>query len=153
MVNVYIPYVNVNNFFIDQFGSFEYKHFSTTLVETLFNTYKYSLTPQMFVNMCPSHFEIVVVSEKKLQLYNTFKYTTKEDFIYYILFTAEQLKLNPEKFELKFLGTIEKDDPFYTIAYRYVRNVSLLENRSNYRYIDGISEALKRRYYSLFHQY
>lgn len=153
MVNVYIPYVNVNNFFIDQFGGFEYKHFSTILVETLFNIYKYSLTPQMFVNVCHSHFEIVVVSDKKLQLYNTFKYATKEDFIYYILFTAEQLKMNPEKFELKLLGNIEKDDELYDIAYKYVRNISLLENRSKYKYIDTISEEMKRKYFMLFHQF
>lgn len=153
MMNVYIPFVNVNNFFIDQFGGFEYKHFSTALVETLFNIYKYSLAPQMFVNVCDKHFEIVVVSDKKLQLYNTFKYSTKEDFIYYILFTAEQLKMNPEKLELRLLGNIEKDDELYTIAYKYVRNVSLLENRSKYKYIEAITEELKRQYFMLFHQF
>ena len=153
MVNVYIPYVNVNNFFIDQFGGFEYKHFSTILVETLFNIYKYSVAPQMFVNICRSHFEIVAISEKKLQLYNTFSYKTKEDFIYYVLFTAEQLKLNPEKLELKLLGNIEKDDELYEIAYKYIRNVSLLENRSKYKYTANITEELKRQYFMLFHQF
>ncbi len=153
MVNVYVPYVNVNNFFIDQFGGFEYKHFSTTLVETLFSIYKYSLTPQIFANICESHFEIIAIFDKKLQLYNTFKYTTKEDFIYYILFTAEQLKMNPEKLELKLLGNIEKDDELYTIAFKYIRNVSLLENRSEHKYDAAITETMKRHYFMLFHQF
>ena len=54
------------------------------------------------------HFEIIVIANKKLQLYNTFQFTSKEDFIYYVLFTAEQLKLNPEKFELLLLGSDRK---------------------------------------------
>ncbi len=32
MVNVYIPFVNINNFIYDQFGDFEFKHHSTVLV-------------------------------------------------------------------------------------------------------------------------
>jgi hypothetical protein len=30
--SVYIPYVNINNFFIDQFGTFDYKHANSILV-------------------------------------------------------------------------------------------------------------------------
>ncbi len=153
IVNVYAPYVNVNNFLIDQFGGFEYKHFSTVLVENLTDIYKYSLAPQMFVNICKTHFEIIVIFDKKLQLYNTFKYNTKEDFIYYILFTAEQLKMNPEKFELQLLGNVVKDDELYSMAYKYVRNVSLLENRSRYSYSEDFTEEIKRKYFTLLHQF
>ncbi len=130
MVNVYVPFVNANNFFVDQFGGFEYKHFSTVLVENLVDIYKFSLVPHMFVNICKRHFEIVVIADKKLQLYNTFDYKTKEDFIYYILFVAEQLNLNPEELELQLLGNVKKDDELYKMAFGYVRNVSLIENRS-----------------------
>ena len=35
MNHVYIPYVNMNNFFIDQYGSFDYKHAHTVLVSRL----------------------------------------------------------------------------------------------------------------------
>jgi len=35
MVNVYIPSVHLNNFLFDQFGTFDYKHSSTILVENL----------------------------------------------------------------------------------------------------------------------
>ena len=153
IINVYAPYVNVNNFFIDQFGAFEFKHFSTVLVENLTDIYKYSLAPQMFANVCDNHFEIIVIFDKKLQLYNTFEYTAKEDFIYYILFTAEQLKMNPEKFELQLLGNVEKDDDLYNIAHKYVRNVNLLENRSRYSYSEDFTEKIKRQYFTLLHQF
>ena len=74
-------------------------------------------------------------------------------FIYYVLFAAEQLKLNPEKFEFILLGSVEKDDELYKIAYKYIRNVSLIENRSKYSYDDVFTESDKRTYYTLLNQF
>ncbi len=153
IVTVYIPYTNINNFLLDQFKEFEFKHHSNILIGNLLSIYKFSLIPHMFAHIRNNHFELVVIADKKLQLYNTFTFSTKEDFIYYVLFTAEQLKLNPEKFELVILGAIEKDDELYKMAYTFVRNVSLLENRSKYLYDDTFTEIDKRKYYTLLNQY
>lgn len=131
MNNVYIPYVNMNNFFIDKFGSFDYKHSATILVSKLLDLSKNIDEKKMYVHVTSSHFEIVVVQNQKLLLYNTFEYKTPEDFIYYILFAAEQLQLNPENFVLEFLGDIQEDSLLYAIAYKYVRNVSLYKPSEN----------------------
>ncbi len=127
MNNVYIPYVNMNNFFIDQYGSFDYKHANSILVGKLLDVSKNNEERKMFIHVSESHFEIVVVQNQKLHLFNSFEYKTPEDFIYYILFTAEQLQLNPEHFKLEFLGAIIESDAFYQIAYKYIRNVSLFD--------------------------
>jgi len=153
IINVYIPFVNINNFFLERFGSFEYKHFSTILIKNLLNTYKFSEHPHMFVNLDNKHFEIVVIANNKLILYNSFKYQTKEDYIYYILFTAEQLELNPEKFELVLLGNISKENEYFKIAYKYIRNISLLENRSKYAFDSDINEVTRRKHFTLINQY
>lgn len=153
IMNVYIPYVNINNFLIDKFGGFNYRHYSNILIESLLGIYKFSLIPQIFVHVHDNHFELVVIADKKLQLYNTFTYSSKEDYIYYILFTAEQLNLNPERFELFLLGDIEKDDKLYKIAYKYIRNVRMLENRSKYLFDEVFKENDKRTYYTLLNQY
>jgi len=123
IINVYIPFVNVNNFLLDTYESFTYKHSSTVLIENLLNEYKNSEGSFCFVNVTDKHFEIVVIQHKKLALYNFFSFTTKEDFIYYILFTAEQLNLNPEEFELILMGDIEKESELYEIVYQYIRNI------------------------------
>ncbi len=153
MVNVYVPFVNANNFFIDQFGGFEYKHFSTVLIENLVDIYKFSLVPHMFINIGKKHFEIVVIADKKLQLYNTFEYNTKEDFIYYILFVVEQLHLNPEEIELQLMGNVKKNDTLYKIAFKYIRNVGLIENRSKYTFDAAFTEDIKRQFFTLLHQF
>ncbi len=153
MVNVYIPFVNVNNFFLERFGSFEYKHFSTILVNNLLNTFKFSEHPHMFAHVCEQQFQLVIIADNKLLFYNSFSYHSKEDFIYYILFAAEQLKLNPEKFELVLAGMIDTDSELYKIAYTYVRKVSLLENRSELKFPLNTKEASKRRHFTLLNQY
>ncbi|MCB0426681.1 MAG: DUF3822 family protein [Mangrovimonas sp.] len=122
-VNVYVPLVNINNYIYDTFGAFTYKHYSTLFIEHLINL-KDGLDSNMFVDVDENQFEIAVLKEQKLIFYNTFSYSTKEDFIYYILFTAEQLQMNPETFTLVFSGLIDEDSELYEIAYKYVRHIS-----------------------------
>lgn len=145
MNNVYIPYVNMNNYFIDQFGTFDYKHANSILVQKLLELSKNNEERKMFVHVSDSHFEIIILQNQKLQLFNTFEYQTPEDFIYYILFTAEQLHLNPENFKLELLGKISEGDELFNIAYKYVRNVSLFGQN----HTDPFTETESREHFIL----
>lgn len=127
MNTVYIPYVNINNFLVDQFGTFVYRHAHTLLVSKLLELSKNIDEKKMFVHMAPGHFEIIVLQNQHLLLFNSFEYKTPEDLIYYLLFTAEQLNLNPETLNLEFLGDISENDAFFAITYKYIRNVSLFD--------------------------
>ena len=149
MTAVYIPYVNINNFFIDQFGTFDYKHTSSILVNTLLIASKNKDEKKMFVHINFGHFEIIVVQNQKLLLYNSFDYNTPEDFIYYILFTAEQLNLNPENFHLEIIGSIDPESNYFKIAYKYIRNVSLIDVE-DLRWNNYFSEAENRKHFILF---
>ena len=147
--NVFIPYVNINNFFIDKFGSFNYKHANSILVEKLLDLSKNNDDKKMFVHINDTHFEIVVVKNQKLLFFNTFDYKTPEDFIYYLLFTAEQLNLNPENFQLELIGLIQENDDFYKIAYKYIRNVSLFDV-NDLRWNNYFTETENRQHFILF---
>lgn len=133
-INVYVPYVNINNFLYERFGEFTYKHFSSILIEQIVKAEKHAEKPKMYVNVFNNSFDIIVVRSGKLILINTFEYQTKEDFIYYILFTAEQLNLNPENFELIFLGNIDSKDELYIITYKYIRFVFLGKRLDNFKF-------------------
>lgn len=127
MYHVFIPYVNINNYLLDQFTTFNYKHVNTILVSKLLEFSKNIDEKQVFVHFSKNKFEIIVVQNQKLLLFNSFDFVTKEDFIYYLLFTTEQLNLNPEHFKVQLLGLISEDSELFEIAYKYVRNVSLLD--------------------------
>lgn len=128
--NVYIPYVNINNYLFQNFGEFEYKHHNTLLIEKLLKTAHFN-EKVMYINVSKNTFDIIVLEDKKLILSNSFSYTSKEDFIYYILFTAEQLQLNTEEFKLYFMGAINIEDAIYKIAYKYIKNIFFLESKNS----------------------
>jgi len=94
----------------------------------------------MYAVISKTHFEIIVINSGQLLFYNTFEYTTKEDFIYYLLFTAEQLQLNPEEFKLTLIGNLTANSELYKIAYTYVRNVTLFDVNKNYNLENGVQE-------------
>jgi hypothetical protein len=149
MVNVYVPYVNINNYLIDQLGTFEYMHSSSILVSKLLENSKNDEAVNMFIHFRHNHFEIVVIQNQKLLLFNSFEYNTPDDFIYYLLFTAEQLHLNPESLKLFLLGDIQEESELFKKAYRYIRNVSLYETELEESH--PFSSRDTRRNFILFH--
>jgi hypothetical protein len=149
MNTVYIPYVNINNMLIDRFGSFNYKHAFTILVEKVLDFSKNIEESQLFVHCQSDNFQIIAIKNQQLLLFNTFDYKTPEDFIYYLLFTAEQLHLNPETLQLKLFGTVYIDSDLYKIAYKYIRNVSLFFDNNNLE--NGISQRDYLQNFILIH--
>ncbi|MFV0541114.1 MAG: DUF3822 family protein [Aestuariibaculum sp.] len=133
-VNVYVPYVNINNFIYDKFGNFTYKHASTIFVEEILQAEKNSKNKKVFIDVSEDHFKMAVTNKGNLLLYNIFEYATKEDFIYYTLFTTEQLGLNPELFQLILLGNIDQYSELYTIAHKYIRFVFFGKRNDLYKY-------------------
>ncbi len=133
-VNVYVPYMNINNFIFDTFGVFEYKHASTILIDTILQEKREHEGTVMYLNFNANHFELIAIKDKKLHLYNSFEYTTKEDVIYFLLFTIEQLNFDPETVKLKLMGLIEKDDDVYAMIYNYVRFVDFYKPNYNFEF-------------------
>lgn len=148
ITNVHVPFVNVNNFLLDQFGSFDYKNVNTILVSRLLEMSRHKDEKQIFVHFQDTHFEIVIANNLNLLFYNSFEYKTPEDFVYYLLFTFEQLQLNPEKAAVYLLGKIDEKHPCFEIAYRYIRTISLLDTSAlEARY--SLSEVEALQYYIL----
>ncbi|MCH4823303.1 DUF3822 family protein [Gramella lutea] len=126
IVNVYIPYTNITNYFFDRYGEFEYMHGMSILIESLLSLPKEVSGPKAYLHVHDKFYELVIIENGKLIFANSFEYDTKEDFLYYLLFTAEQLKLDPEKFDLIMMGEIKKESEEYKMAWDYVKNISFM---------------------------
>jgi hypothetical protein len=126
-VLVYIPFINVNNFLFSKFGSFEYQHASSLLIDSLLNSKTFPKNKEaVTVNVYSSHFEAIVWNGKELIFYNSFSFKTADDFIYYLLFIYEQLGLDTDTVQTYCMGEIEKESALFKIAYQYIRHVSFL---------------------------
>lgn len=122
---IYVPLININNYIFEVFGSFTYKHFSTLFIEYLTVQQQKNRGIEAFVHVHGNLFELLVLNDNTIIHHNVFTFSSSEDFIYYILFSFEQLKQDPEFIPLKLFGEISKESELFKIAYKYIRNVEL----------------------------
>lgn len=126
-VNIYVPYVNINNYIFETFGEFVYKHSSSVFIDAVLQQPKTTEKPKVYLNVNKNTVEILVVKNNKLQLFNVFEYHSKEDFIYYVLFVFEQLKLDVETTSVELSGNVVIGDELFVMLYIYIRQVTFLE--------------------------
>ena len=146
-VNVYIPYININNYIFETFGAFTYKHSSTVLLDTLLQKCLQNTDLEVHLHVNHKMLEISVIDKGQLQLFNVFEYHSKEDFIYYVLFVFEQLNLDVETTVVYLSGTINRNDNLYNLLYTYVRHVEFETLNLSYSFSELIdTEQLHNHY-------
>jgi len=143
IINVYVPFSNVNNYIFDLYGEFEFQHNATIMVNSLLNIKSGVKGVICYANVGYRQMDIIIVSNKKLLLFNSFDFDSKEDFLYYLLFTIEQLKLDSQNLILKLFGSVEEGDEIYELCYRYVKDVSIfIPSKNNYPVFDFNEESI-----------
>ena len=138
----YIPFTNINNYIFENFGEFEFRHNSTAILHTLLQQ-KPSSKSICYVHVSEKEMELAVLNQKKILIYNQFEYRTKEDFLYYILFTFEQLQLDVNATKLRLFGKLEEGDALFQICYDYIKKVSVfIPSNSSYYFNNGNAESI-----------
>ncbi len=152
-VNVYVPLVNFNNYIFEKFGSFTYKHSSGVLIESLMPIAQNMTSNCIYVHINANSFELLIFKNGDFKFYNSFQFQTVQDFIYYLLFTVEQMDLDVETLKLYFLGQVEKDDEIYNIAYTYIRHIHLLNYQPNYKKAETLEKQNLLNYYLILNSF
>jgi hypothetical protein len=130
-----IPFIKVlNESFPDQL---HYSYAGAFIESMLIINKNQKSRTRLYVNVRKTHLDILILDGNKLLYFNTFNYRSKEDFIYFIIFVLEQLRLNPEEVELMLMGMIDRNTGLYGTIYKYVRNVTFqpMVEKFNYSYI------------------
>ncbi len=127
---VYVAYENINNYFFDKYGSYNYYHYSNRILE-LHSNETIAIQPQVFLDIKASHFYLSIFNKGKLTAHNLFPYDAIEDILYYTLFTTHHNGLDPETMEMNVYSE-EKNDSLYELLYTYVRHVNFKTDYSNY---------------------
>lgn len=147
---VYIPFVNINNYIFDSFGEFTYLHSSTVFLQNILKNFNV-IEKSMYINVYLQDFHLFVIEQNQVVLFNHFNFNTKEDFVYYTLFVAEQLKMNTNEFPLHLFGNIIKEDTTFQLLYKYIRNIEIY-NTENQNLSNNI-HSLPQENYNLLQFY
>ena len=126
---------------IGYYGAFEYQHFTSSLLRMLLKHYASHAYEIMYVYVEQTSFYFVVFRDKKLYYFNRFDYQTIDDFMYYILFSIEQLNINSERVPLYFIGDVKINKAISERMQRYIKYIYLMKYNKSY-YSEGMDEDL-----------
>ena len=148
--NIFSIYKNLREKISSMFPDSTISNISNTLIEgILINHKNQNIKNKVFVNVRNSYFDVIIIHGKRLIFFNSFKYKTKEDFIYFLIFVFEQLRINPEEVELVLLGNIRKNSPLYEIAYNYIRKISFAKRSELIKYSYVFDDVPEHFFYNL----
>lgn len=102
----------------------KFHHASSVLVASLINDNKERTDDvRIYLNVKDQKFEMIVLRGCNLLFNNTFRFKTKEDFLYFLLFTIEQLHLDAGSVPVYFLGMIAEESAIVEATSRYMRDI------------------------------
>lgn len=104
LVNIYTINSKIRNWFVDKFPNSVFLNFTTVFLDNIRRNYNIDKDSTVFVNINDSHFQVACFSYNKLIHYNDFPYNTPEEYIFFLLYTLNQLKINPHSEHIYFLG-------------------------------------------------
>ena len=97
------------------------------------------------------NFDLLVKKDGELQFFNNFKFNTKDDFIYFLLFALEQCHLSGPETVVLFSGLVMPASEIFSLCSRYVKEVRFIGNDQSLK----VSEALNEvpfHYYFIHYQ-
>jgi len=150
--NSYTVPKNIEAYFRGLYQPLQVMHFSSGLIEQILLSKRNQTGAFVSANIRIGNAEIVVVENGKLLFYNSFVIQTPEDFLFYLLYLLEQLKLNPENIAVELMGNIDEQHPIHQLVYKYIRHVSFAKNIESLGISHNIARQPNHRYYTLFSQ-
>ena len=126
-------------------------HCSSILIKKLIKEFS-SRNPETraFVNVKNNSYELIILNNDKLIFHNYFSFNTKEDFLYFLLFTFDQHNIDNESIPLYFLGFIEEKSSIVDLCSRYIRNIRFFNRDNDFNYINELNSVPYYYYYTLY---
>jgi hypothetical protein len=120
---VYIAFENINNFYFEKYGQFEYLHYGSSILNQLLQERK-NTSEQLFIEVFQNDFYVSIFKNGQLLSHNLFPFQAAEDILYYVMFSIQQNELDPNTLHcsLKGIGSLTHIND---LLYNYIRNIFL----------------------------
>ena len=101
----------------------------------------------VFVHVNNRDFDMVIKKEDNLLFFNNFKFNTKDDFVYFLLFAMEQNGFSGQETPITFSGLIRPASEIIELCGRYVKDIRFVENPHEIRVSETLDEVPFQYYY------
>lgn len=139
----------LSNSLVRHLGRFNYYHQGLPFITWhLDNARSHKKTPAL--SIYEGFADIGVFSQNKLHFYNSFRWTAKEDLLYYILYVYKQLNLDVSGDELYISGSATDQREFQKLVGRYVKKIHFQKPPEQFTYSYTFSKESARQFTNLF---
>lgn len=107
-------------------------------------------SPTVWVNVRNRNFDMAIMKDKLL-FFNNFKFNTKDDFAYFLLFAMEQNGLSGQDTIVSFSGLILPSSEIINLCGRYIRDIHFIEKPQELQLGATLTEV-PYQYYHIHYQ-
>ena len=101
----------------------------------------------VFVHVRNRDFDMMIKKEGQLFFFNNFKFNTKEDFAYFLLFALEQNDFSGHDIPVTFSGLIRPASEIVDLCGRYVKDIRFVEDPHALKVSKALDEVPFQYYY------
>jgi len=109
--------------YVDYFKPEHTENIAESFIKTALDYAEGQENDAVHVQVWESHFDLVVVKNKQLLMFNSYRYKSGNDIVYFVLNAYKQLVINPKDAALMLSGMIEKNDNAVIQLNKFIRNM------------------------------
>ncbi len=123
----------LKSLFDEKFGQYKLLHYlEPSFKKIAKNSFKKGVN--CIINATSQYFCVLVFEEKNLLFLNSFIYKNNNDFLYYLLFTMENLGIKPNDLQIYLSGILNEKDSLNLLFEKYNLNSNYLKFNRSYQY-------------------
>ena len=135
--------------FQQKFEKFETKSHSSIFIDSILRKSAQSKKNEIFIDLSTTRFDIGILKKSKLFLYNHFSFSSKNDFLYYVLNCYNTLNLDPNKDKLHIFGEFKKNE-FIQPLKEYLKHIIIEKKGTEYSYSNIFNNMPDFYFHKLF---
>lgn len=134
----------------DKFSRMTQHHSGAAMIEQL-RKEGLAKSDRFFINIQAENVEIAYFDDHgALRIYNRYEYRAYQDYIYFVLLVADEMKIDREEVKAVLMGEVNKDSQLYETTYRYFRNIAFVGQPEDIYFSRAFEEYPKHFNYPLY---
>jgi hypothetical protein len=140
----------INDVLKTKYSAIEHYHSGAVMIEKL-RKEVVAGPDKLFINIHAENIEIVYFGDDgSLRIYNRYDYKAYQDYIYFVLLVADEMKINREEVKAVLMGEVSRDSQLYETTFRYFRNIAFVAQPTDIQFTKAFEEYPKYFNYSLY---
>ena len=125
----------------------KFTHQTTVFIDSVLKEEPYESEDNVYVNVNSRSFDMAMTRKGKLDFFNSFRFNTKDDFIYFLMFALEQQQLTDRDVPVYFSGLVTNNSEIIRLTERYIRRVRFLRPNASVNVDLSLSNTPFQYYY------